>query len=173
MTDQPRPDDPIELLREQIRVATDAAERLVREAGLPPEPPGSARSQGAEQGPRGQQPTGGPPSDRDPTPPGPPQRRPPPPGPPPSGPPPPRPGSIPERGWDAPDSHRDAASELQALGKLFATVRELLPEDLQEQVTELIRQLLLVLRALIDWAVARIERGPRGSEVRVEDIPIA
>jgi DNA-binding HxlR family transcriptional regulator len=52
-------------------------------------------------------------------------------------------------------------------------VRELLPEDVQEQVTELIRQLLLVLRAMIDWAVARIERGPRGREIQVEDIPIA
>jgi DNA-binding HxlR family transcriptional regulator len=51
-------------------------------------------------------------------------------------------------------------------------VRELLPDELQQQVTELIRQLLLVLRALIDWAVARIERGPRGRETEVEDIPI-
>ena len=80
---------------------------------------------------------------------------------------------MPESGWDAPESHREAASELQALGRLFAMVRELLPEDVQEQVTELIRQLLLVLRAMIDWAVARIERGPRGREIQVEDIPIA
>jgi len=30
----------------------------------------------------------------------------------------------------------------------------------------------LLLRALIDWAVSRIEGGPRGRDVQVEEIPI-
>jgi hypothetical protein len=51
-------------------------------------------------------------------------------------------------------------------------VRDLLPEDIQRQITELMRQLLLLLRAVIDWAVSRIEGGPRGRDVQVEDIPI-
>lgn len=139
MTEPAPTDEPIERLREQIRAATDAAERLVREAGGASPPP------------------------------------------PPPPPPPPRPGErpgaagreTPASGWEVPDRHADAASELRALSSLFATVRELLPEELAQQVTELIRQLLLVLRALIDWAVTRIERGPPGRDLRVEEIPIA
>jgi hypothetical protein len=161
MTERPQSDDPIELLREQIRAATDAAERLVREAappragpaqpaGPPPDPGSSSGSQPPGSGsPSGSRPPGG------------------------SGPPPPRAGQTPPSGWDSPDAHREAATEIEALSKLFSTVRDLLPEDIQRQITELIRQLLLLLRAIIDWAVSRIEGGPRGRDVQVEDIPIA
>jgi hypothetical protein len=143
MTGEP-PNDPIELLREQIRVATAAAERLLREtrAGT-----GSPRVAGAD-------PAADPP--------------PPPPPPPPAG-----AGSVPPSGWAAPESAGEATSELQALAQLFAAVRNTLPEEIVHQIVDLIRQLLLVLRAVIDWAVARMERGPRGSDVQVEDIPIS
>jgi hypothetical protein len=135
MTDQP-PNDPIELLREQIRVATAAAERLLREttAGT-----GGPRVAGAD---------------------------------PAADPPPPEAGSVPPSGWAAPESAAEATSELQALAQLFAAVRNTLPDEIVQQIVDLIRQLLLVVRAVIDWAVARMERGPRGSEVQVEDIPI-
>lgn len=48
--------------------------------------------------------------------------------------------------------------------------RRELPAGLQEQLTALLRELLLTLRALIDWYLERLERGPR--KPRVEDIPI-
>jgi hypothetical protein len=81
-------------------------------------------------------------------------------------------GYVPPAGW-ASESGQAAAGEVQALANLLHTLRELLPPELQLQITELIRQLLIVLRALIDWAVTRIEREGPGREVFVEDIPIS
>jgi hypothetical protein len=53
---------------------------------------------------------------------------------------------------------------------LLDAVRRGLPRELEEQFTALIREILLTLRALIDWYLERLERRPR--EPRVEDIPI-
>jgi len=93
---------------------------------------------------------------------------------------------VPPHGWEGAREQPGAfGEEVQALAALLQSLRELLPPDVREQVTELIRQLLLVLRALIDWLVAVIEQrsaaaaaaagasgaGPQGD--RVEDIPIA
>jgi hypothetical protein len=82
-------------------------------------------------------------------------------------------GRVPPRGWEAPADAGPAATELQALVGLLESLTGMLPPELREQVADLVRQLLLVLRALIDWLVDRMERGPRGSEPTVEDIPIA
>jgi hypothetical protein len=56
--------------------------------------------------------------------------------------------------------------------RLLGRLREVLPAELQEQLVDLVRQVLLVLRALLDWAVVRLEAEARGREVEVEDIPI-
>jgi hypothetical protein len=81
---------------------------------------------------------------------------------------------VPPQGWAAPrPPNGDATSEMQALVQLLESLRDLLPPELREQVTELMRQLLLVLRALIDFLVDRLERAPRGGEPTVEDIPIS
>jgi hypothetical protein len=69
-------------------------------------------------------------------------------------PPPPRPGSL------------DPA----ALFVLLDGLRRAAPRELEEQVTKLIREFLLTLRALIDWYLERLDR-PSG-EPEVEDIPI-
>ena len=66
---------------------------------------------------------------------------------------------------------REAADELDALVALLRTLRELVPPELQQQVTEVIRQVLLLVRAVIDYWVERLET-PRGAAVQVEDIPI-
>jgi hypothetical protein len=66
---------------------------------------------------------------------------------------------------------REAADELDALVGLLRTLRELVPPELQHQVTEVIRQVLLLVRAVVDYWVERLDT-PRGSAVRVEDIPI-
>jgi hypothetical protein len=87
--------------------------------------------------------------------------------------------AIPPGGWESPREPVDAfGEEVRALASILQGLRELLPPDLREQVTELLRQLLLVLRALIDWWVARLEEGgaerPPGDErPPVEDIPIS
>ena len=83
---------------------------------------------------------------------------------------------VPPRGWASPPppaAAGEATTEMQALVALLESLRELLPPELRTQVTELARQLLLVLRALIDFLVDRLERAPRGGEPTVEDIPIS
>jgi hypothetical protein len=62
--------------------------------------------------------------------------------------------------------------ELDALVALLRALRELVPPELQQQVSEVIRHVLLLLRALIDYWVDRLD-APRPAEVDVQDIPIA
>lgn len=87
--------------------------------------------------------------------------------------------SIPPGGWEVPREEPDAfGAEVQALATLLQSARDLLPAELREQVTELVRQLLLVMRALIDFWVARLEEparpaGDRTGGIDAEDIPIS
>jgi hypothetical protein len=60
--------------------------------------------------------------------------------------------------------------DFRPLFMLLEAVRRGVPRELEEQVTALIREILLTLRALIDWYLERLDRRP--SEPRVEDIPI-
>jgi hypothetical protein len=60
--------------------------------------------------------------------------------------------------------------DLRPLFMLIEAVRRGLPRELEEQFTALIREILLTLRALIDWYLERLDRRP--AEPRVEDIPI-
>ena len=55
---------------------------------------------------------------------------------------------------------------------LLRALRELVPPELQAQVSEVIRQVLLLLRAVIDYWVDRLD-APRPAEVEVQDIPIS
>ena len=67
----------------------------------------------------------------------------------------------------------ETRDELDALVGLLRALRELVPPELQHQVTEVIRQILLLLRAVIDFWVERLEAVPRaGGEAEVQDIPI-
>jgi hypothetical protein len=67
---------------------------------------------------------------------------------------------------------RDTSDELDAVVALLRALRELVPPELQQQVSEVIRHVLLLLRALIDYWVDRLD-APRPAEVDVQDIPIA
>jgi len=85
--------------------------------------------------------------------------------------PPPRP---PAAGWQAPASHEDAegaSADLHGLLTLAEVVRGLIPRELQLQLVVVVRELLLALRALIDWYLARME-ARRTEPVEVQDIPI-
>ena len=81
-------------------------------------------------------------------------------------------GEVPRQGWATPDDGRAAAQEIQALVAVLGTLRELVPPELQQQVTDLIRQVLLLVRAILDHVIERLE-PERGGEPEVEDIPIA
>jgi hypothetical protein len=60
--------------------------------------------------------------------------------------------------------------DFRPLFMLLEAVRRGLPKELEAQFTALLREVLMTLRALIDWYLERLERRP--SEPRVEDIPI-
>ena len=60
--------------------------------------------------------------------------------------------------------------DFRPLFMLLDAVRRGLPRELEEQFTTLLREILLTLRALIDWYIERLERRP--AEPTVEDIPI-
>jgi hypothetical protein len=73
---------------------------------------------------------------------------------------------------DVPRSANAAGAEIGALAAVAQTVRALLPEDLWEQVCDLIRGLLILVRALLDrWIAALGGTAPAGPVAR--DIPIS
>jgi hypothetical protein len=84
----------------------------------------------------------------------------------------PQPGEPPPAGWQIPEDARDGLSpELDPFVVLVQALRDLIPPDLQRRLVAALRELLLALRALIDWYLERLERR-REQSVEVEDIPI-
>jgi hypothetical protein len=83
---------------------------------------------------------------------------------------------VPPQGWAAPprtESDASAANDdLAQLVALLGSLRDLVPPELQQQVTDLIRQVLLLVRAILDHVIERLE-PESGGEPEVEDIPIA
>jgi hypothetical protein len=86
---------------------------------------------------------------------------------------------VPDRGWAIGDEHQpepEGPSELQLAMKLLEAVRDIVPPELTAQLAEAIRELLLAVRALIDWYLDYLEdlsQGTSGGAGRVEDIPIS
>jgi hypothetical protein len=88
--------------------------------------------------------------------------------------------TIPDRGWDVESEHRSehgaagAPLELSTVVTLLGALKEAIPAELSAQLAEALRELLLAVRALIDWYLERLERPPRPAAARtdVEDIPI-
>ena len=68
------------------------------------------------------------------------------------------------------DGRRTA--EAQALVALLELGRGLVPPELRRALADLVRELLLLVRALIDWYLERAELRRRGP-AEVEDIPIS
>lgn len=69
----------------------------------------------------------------------------------------------------------DATQEAQALVALIALLRDLLPDELRRQLTDLIRQVLLLVRAVLDHVLRRLEAPPADRAAAgpvVEDIPL-
>ncbi len=61
--------------------------------------------------------------------------------------------------------------ELEQVLQLLGAVRDLIPPELQQRLVEAVRQLLLAVRALLDWYLERLE-DRRRSPVEVQDIPV-
>jgi hypothetical protein len=69
-----------------------------------------------------------------------------------------------------PPPPRSGGPDLAPLFAIAEALRRGLPRELQGQFNSLVRELLLTLRALIDWYLERLDRAERAPEV--EDIPI-
>ena len=86
----------------------------------------------------------------------------------------PRAGKPPPAGWKAP-TDGDARTWHHDLDRLLAAValiQDAIPPDLQRRLAEAVRELLLALRAVIDWYLERAE--PRSAQAaEAQDIPIA
>ena len=82
-------------------------------------------------------------------------------------------GDVPPNGWAS--SGGAAAGQpfpdLGALLRLLDSARGAIPPELARQLADALRDLLIALRAIMDWSIARLDvDGP--DEPRVEDIPI-
>ena len=84
-----------------------------------------------------------------------------------------RSGDMPPSGYEGERTagERSAFGDLQALAGMLDTLRTTVPPELSRQLAEATRDMLLALRALIDWWIARLEREPE-RPVEVQDIPI-
>jgi hypothetical protein len=82
-------------------------------------------------------------------------------------------GDVPPAGFEGERAHGEhsAFPDIQALAGLLESARTSLPPELAHQLAQAARELLIALRALIDWWIARLEREPE-APVEVEDIPI-
>ncbi|MBI5106135.1 MAG: hypothetical protein HZB46_14335 [Solirubrobacterales bacterium] len=83
---------------------------------------------------------------------------------------------VPPQGWASPADREATAQEVQALVALLQALRDVVPPELWDQVREVVRQLLLLLRAILDYVVDRLDApasAPRREPPPVEDIPIA
>ena len=82
-------------------------------------------------------------------------------------------GDVPPAGFEGEraQGERTAFSDLQALAGLLDAARTSVPPEVARQLAEAARELLLALRALLDWWIARLEREPE-QPVEVQDIPI-
>ena len=79
-------------------------------------------------------------------------------------------GSVPRHGWNA-GSGGDPFPDLRPLVAQHENARHLVPPELAERLAGALRELLLALRALLDWWIDRMERREEPAPV-VEDIPI-
>jgi hypothetical protein len=79
----------------------------------------------------------------------------------------------PPAGWQAPagEEARERSGDLDMLVQLLESLRELIPPDLQQRLADALRELLLAIRALINWYLERLD-GHREEPAEMQDIPI-
>jgi hypothetical protein len=86
---------------------------------------------------------------------------------------PPRDGLPPREpplGQEPPPPREHAPPDPAALFAMLDGMRRMAPRELEDQITNLIREFLLTLRSLIDWYLERLDAPKKEREV--EDIPI-
>jgi hypothetical protein len=80
--------------------------------------------------------------------------------------------AVPPRGWSVPGDDRSSAfGDLAQLTALVESLRGIVPPELARQLSDALRELLIALRAVLDWYIARLE-PPEPPSSDVEDIPV-
>lgn len=85
---------------------------------------------------------------------------------------------VPLRGWATPGDRQERADDVRALAELMGSLRDLVPDEFLHNLNDLIRQLLLLARAIIVWAIERMTPEPTATPMPapsgpdVEDIPV-
>ena len=84
-------------------------------------------------------------------------------------------GEVPPRGYEEPHAREGSPPfpDLSALTHLVELARSSLPPDLQRQLQQALRELLIALRAVLDYSIDRLEPAPEPPSETVEDIPIS
>jgi|SRR4051794_5150031 len=80
---------------------------------------------------------------------------------------------VPPNGWspDGPPPSGSPFPDLDGLVALVEGLRGHLPAELAHQLTDALRELLVALRAVLDYSIQRLDRPP-ADEREVQDIPI-
>lgn len=79
---------------------------------------------------------------------------------------------APPNGWASPGATGQAAPDFAALFALLDAAKGTLPPELLRQVADALRELLIALRAVLDYSIDKLER-PAPEARDVEDIPIS
>ncbi len=80
----------------------------------------------------------------------------------------------PPAGWQVPTEESQNGArpgDLELLVQVLQSLREVIPPELERRLADALREVLLALRALIDWYLERAERK-RAEPDEVQDIPI-
>jgi hypothetical protein len=83
-------------------------------------------------------------------------------------------GTVPPRGWSVPGEEQRSTGpfpDLAALTALVESLRGVVPPELMRQLADALRDLLIALRAVLDWYIARLE-PPEAPDSDVQDIPV-
>jgi len=76
---------------------------------------------------------------------------------------------APPNGWSS--GRGTAAPDFNALFAFLDAAKGTVPPELLRQVSDALRELLIAIRAVLDYSIERLER-PERDEPQVEDIPI-
>lgn len=81
--------------------------------------------------------------------------------------------SAPPNGWATPrEAQSNSTPDFNALFAFIESAKGTLPPELMRQLADALRELLIALRAVIDYSIEKLER-PAAAEREVEDIPIS
>jgi hypothetical protein len=82
--------------------------------------------------------------------------------------------NVPPRGWSVPGEEPPPANafpDLAHLTALLESLRGAVPPELARQLADALRELLIAIRAVLDWYIVRLEPAER-REPEVQDIPV-